>query len=1020
MDYNKMKVSDLKVELASRNLDTKGVKAVLVERLKEAIEKENENQEQSTPVTTAIKKTELGTPNQSTPARRSRRRSVTRSPSPVKGEISILESVSEEPEHIEATDVSSVPKKRRTGSINRSPSPVKTIDVKRLEVLEEESDPVAVIEKVGVPINETEPDSPEKFLTPTKQTIPTKHSTCSLTKTESITPTKSQTVVQTSPTVLSPVKPAIMSPTKSTASPTKIIATSTTITSSEMNPASKQTDLNEATVEPSVQEPSSKYSDESFVEDQSSGPQEDAVELTNKALTGEILETKNDVHTPENEKKPTTEEEGQKPVKRKSSSPTKESIKTPRPKTAQTPITFVAEENEPEIDDNRLTLSWFDSDLNMEIDDKTLDAARPLSEAALALIWAGARANMGVIKGKVAFEVLLTKYNETKKVTEEPVTNEFRVGWSTSKANLQLGEDKHSFSYGSVGSKANNCEFSDYGIVYKVNDVIGAYLDMDSNPCKIEYTVNNISQGVAFEFDSAELDGQPLFPHVCSKNIAFKVNFGHLGRSLLNDRDLLKKTEFDAKEKAPEEKVDDNIKQIVNKEIASSANPGESEETREANTSSQHPASEKSDISIREKSTETDDEATNNSQDPQCINPEFIYIDHVPKEHLVPGIHRPEGRQDCEVIFLIGLPGSGKSHWVENYLQTHPEKKFTVLGVGTLLDQMKILGKPRQPSNTNKWPRLVEQLSRSLNKLNDIASKRRRNFILDQQANVFASEQKRRLRGFGGYAARRAVVVVPDHDEYNRRFKIKNDTIGIDAQEGNIRTMKAHFYIPVLELGWFTEIIFAELDEEKSREEVKKLNDAGRKALLQGSNKSQQHRRGSNQRWNQGFGNNRYGGQNYQQGGYNTSRYNNTQHYSQHRNYRPGNGYGRRESGGFGGNRYGNNTDWTRNSGRYDNRYSNQGYHNNQSRRFDGNRNDYRGYNNASAWNQDSNSYGGYGSQGNDSQQWYSWWQQGGSGSDNSVQHANMQQYWSQYAQQQNYGNYPQSKSHGSGASKSK
>ena len=40
MDLAKLKVADLKAELAARNLDTKGVKAVLLERLKEAIERE--------------------------------------------------------------------------------------------------------------------------------------------------------------------------------------------------------------------------------------------------------------------------------------------------------------------------------------------------------------------------------------------------------------------------------------------------------------------------------------------------------------------------------------------------------------------------------------------------------------------------------------------------------------------------------------------------------------------------------------------------------------------------------------------------------------------------------------------------------------------------------------------------------------------------------------------------------------------------------------------------------------------
>lgn len=83
---------------------------------------------------------DVGTPGQSTPVRRSRRRSMTRSPSPSKSEVSQLKSVSEEEEQIASADLSSARKKRRTRSITKSPSPARTTEVKRLEVLEEELD----------------------------------------------------------------------------------------------------------------------------------------------------------------------------------------------------------------------------------------------------------------------------------------------------------------------------------------------------------------------------------------------------------------------------------------------------------------------------------------------------------------------------------------------------------------------------------------------------------------------------------------------------------------------------------------------------------------------------------------------------------------------------------------------------------------------------------------------------------------------------------------------------------------
>lgn len=205
----------------------------------------------------------------------------------------------------------------------------------------------------------------------------------------------------------------------------------------------------------------------------------------------------------------------------------------------------------------------------MEIDPKTFDVAKPFSEGALSLLWAAARTNLGVTTGKIAFEVILTKTNELRKVTEEPVTSEFRVGWSMSDANLQLGEAKYSFAYASTGSKGTDSTFTDYGTEYKINDVVGVYLDLNSSPCQIEYTVNNVKQGIAFEFQKVELEGKALYPHVCSRNIAYKVNFGQLERSLLNDR--LKPKKFKKDEKHLEKPAE---KSITNKECAD-ADPSE-------------------------------------------------------------------------------------------------------------------------------------------------------------------------------------------------------------------------------------------------------------------------------------------------------------------------------------------------------------------------------------------------------------------------------------------------------------
>ncbi|XP_065094534.1 heterogeneous nuclear ribonucleoprotein U-like protein 2 isoform X2 [Ochlerotatus camptorhynchus] len=969
MDYNKMKVNDLKAELATRSLDTKGVKAVLVERLKEAIEKENSViTTDPTTAVAAVKKLDAGTPGQSTPVRRSRRRSMTRSPSPSKTEVSQLKSVSEEEEQVESADLSSARKKRRTRSITKSPTPARTTEVTRLEVLEEELDVDA--EKALDPV------------TPNKQTEGDVYQKTAKTSEAMVTKQDVSSVIIHTNETKTP---------KQTDSPQKEEKPVTSVKLTEALQASEATPMKFTSEGQSDLIKSSQTSETEYAE-------------VAKESESKDQETNND----EQQTSDNQHEESSKSEKHSSSSSAKNpSSKTPRTKPAQTTIEFVAEENEPTIDNSKVLLSWFDSDLNLEIDPKTFDVAKPFSEGALSLLWAAARANLGATMGKIAFEVILTKTNELRKVTEEPVTSEFRVGWSVADANLQLGEAKHSFAYASTGSKGTDSTFTDYGSEYKINDVLGVYLDLDSSPCKIEYTVNNVKQGTAFEFQKVELEGKALYPHVCSRNIAYKVNFGQLERSLLNDRQKPKK--FKKEDKHSEKSAESSM---TNK-VCADADTSEQMDKPAAMQDTDKPVEE-------QKVNEKQDEQEVKHETEVSINPGYIYIAQSPIEKLVLGPCRPESRNECELIFLIGLPASGKTHWVQNYARENTHKKITILSVETLLDQMRLSGEPRKPANTKKWSRLVDQLSKSLNKLTEIAAKRRKNFIFDQ-TNVFPTEQKRKLRGFGEYAARRAVIVVPDEEEHKRRIKQKYDAFGAEVPEQHLNVMKAHFHIPSKELNWFTEITYAELDEEKAIKRVKELNAAGQKALPRGLNKNQQQRRGTNnnQGWNQG--NKRYSGvQQYNQGGYNPQqqRYNSTQQYSQNRHYRPDGGYGRRDSGGYTVGRYGSNNDWTR--GRYENRYNNRGSRNSQAQRYGGN---YSGYNSGSGWNQpNSNCWSYGGNQGNDTQQWYSWWQQQGgvSGGNNNSQQANMEQYWSQYTQQRNYGNYQQSKSQGSGSSKNK
>ena len=95
-------------------------------------------------------------------------------------------------------------------------------------------------------------------------------------------------------------------------------------------------------------------------------------------------------------------------------------------------------------------------------------------------------------------------------------------------SDLQLGEVKNSFGYGGTGKISDNCKFLSYGKTFGVGDVIGCYLDMNTDPVIIKFTVNGVDQGVAFRVAKSDLSGEALFPHVLTKNQDYTVNFGQL------------------------------------------------------------------------------------------------------------------------------------------------------------------------------------------------------------------------------------------------------------------------------------------------------------------------------------------------------------------------------------------------------------------------------------------------------------------------------------------------------------
>ena len=70
--------------------------------------------------------------------------------------------------------------------------------------------------------------------------------------------------------------------------------------------------------------------------------------------------------------------------------------------------------------------------------------------------------------------------------------------------------------------------------------------------------------------------------------------------------------------------------------------------------------------------------------------PDYELVALIAEEKYIAGPQRPESRKACEVIILVGLPGSGKTHWTLNHLAENADKRYHVVGADDLIAKMTV------------------------------------------------------------------------------------------------------------------------------------------------------------------------------------------------------------------------------------------------------------------------------------------------------------------------------------------
>lgn len=220
------------------------------------------------------------------------------------------------------------------------------------------------------------------------------------------------------------------------------------------------------------------------------------------------------------------------------------------------------------------------------------------------------------------------------------------------------------------------------------------------------------------------------------------------------------------------------------------------------------------------------------------------------KLSLVPSIQRVRGpasitkRTDCNLVMMIGLPGSGKTYWVKKFLEENKEKLFYVVSTEEFLKKMTVNGESRQHHcGKMKYSHLVQKVTRNMHDVVKVASNRNRNIVIDQ-TNVFEHIQKRKSRMFIG-KHRKAVVVVPSDQQYvQRRAEQASQEGGARGiPDAAVNEMKASMTIPQDKDEYFEEIVFAELGRDDAESVVAQyIKDARDKGYGQKSQNERLHR----------------------------------------------------------------------------------------------------------------------------------------------------------------------------------
>ncbi|XP_035525684.1 heterogeneous nuclear ribonucleoprotein U-like protein 2 [Morone saxatilis] len=208
--------------------------------------------------------------------------------------------------------------------------------------------------------------------------------------------------------------------------------------------------------------------------------------------------------------------------------------------------------------------------------------------------------------------------------------------------------------------------------------------------------------------------------------------------------------------------------------------------------------------------------------------PTFRPLAPFPSVHQVPlavllawvAAHRESLSIQCEVLLMVGLPGSGKSHWARTHMKQHPEKQYRLLGTEELLACM-ISGGQRDSR--------LQQASQCLTDLIKMAAQTPGNYILDQ-CNILFSARRYKLQLFTGFR-RKVVVVFPSADEWKRRLSLHQTSDGEQIPETALLKLQVSCSLPEQQSDLLEELQYVGLPRDQAQTLLQEYKEEARRLL---------------------------------------------------------------------------------------------------------------------------------------------------------------------------------------------